>query len=97
MPEDQRKANVPPVFRKEDPGNYRLVSLTSVPGKVMEQLILESISRHMKDKKVNRSNQHGFTQGKQCLTNLINFYSEMTSLIGEGRAADIVYCLLFIF
>ncbi|KGL80585.1 hypothetical protein N309_11346, partial [Tinamus guttatus] len=55
VPEDWKKANVTPVFKKvkrEDPGNYRPVSLTSVPGKVMEQLILETISRHVKEKKV---------------------------------------------
>ena len=46
MPKDWRKANVTPIFKKgkeDDPGNYRLVSLTSIPGKVMEQLILETI------------------------------------------------------
>ncbi|KGL77080.1 RNA-directed DNA polymerase from mobile element jockey, partial [Tinamus guttatus] len=55
VPEDWKKANVTPVFKKgkkEDPGNYRPVSLTSVPGKVMERLILAVISRHMEDKKV---------------------------------------------
>ncbi|GAB0205476.1 mitochondrial enolase superfamily member 1 [Grus japonensis] len=55
VPEDWRKANVTPVFKKgkkDDPGNYRPVSLTSVPGKVMEQLILEVISKHVEDKKV---------------------------------------------
>ncbi|KFP82431.1 RNA-directed DNA polymerase from mobile element jockey, partial [Apaloderma vittatum] len=54
-PEDWRKANVTPVFKKgkkEEPGNYRPVSLTSVPGKVMEQLILGAVSRHIKDKRV---------------------------------------------
>ncbi|PKU27723.1 rna-directed dna polymerase from mobile element hypothetical protein [Limosa lapponica baueri] len=36
VPEDWRKATVTPVFKKgkkEDTGNYRPVSLTSIPGK----------------------------------------------------------------
>jgi len=48
---DWSKANVTPVFKKEDTGNCRPVSLTLIPGKVVEQLILETISRHVKDKK----------------------------------------------
>nr|XP_047907141.1 uncharacterized protein LOC125180535 [Anser cygnoides] len=69
-------------------GNYRLVSFTSVPGKVMKQLILDIISKHMKDKKMIRTSQHGFTKGKLCLTDLIAFYNEVTSLEGEE---DVVY------
>ena len=48
VPEDWRKASVTPAFKKgkkEDPGNYRPVSLTSIPGKVMEQLILDVMSK----------------------------------------------------
>ncbi|KGL79824.1 RNA-directed DNA polymerase from mobile element jockey, partial [Tinamus guttatus] len=55
VPEDWKKVNLMPLFKKgkkEDPGNYRPVSLTSVPGKVMEQLILAVVSRHVEDKKV---------------------------------------------
>ncbi|KFU99853.1 RNA-directed DNA polymerase from mobile element jockey, partial [Tauraco erythrolophus] len=55
VPEDWRKANVTLVFKKgkkEDPGNYRPVSLTSIPGKIMERLILGAVSRHIKDKRV---------------------------------------------
>ncbi|KFP24522.1 RNA-directed DNA polymerase from mobile element jockey, partial [Colius striatus] len=51
VPEDWRKANVTLVFkkgRKEDPGNYRPVSLTSIPGKEMEQPILNVVNKHMK-------------------------------------------------
>ncbi|PKU29549.1 rna-directed dna polymerase from mobile element jockey-like [Limosa lapponica baueri] len=45
----------------------------------------------MEDKKIIRSSQHGFTKGKSCLTNLINFCDEMTGLVEEGRAVDIDY------
>ncbi|KFV83152.1 RNA-directed DNA polymerase from mobile element jockey, partial [Struthio camelus australis] len=55
VPEDWKKANVTPVFKKgkkEEPGNYRPVSLTSIPGKVMEQLLLEVLTKHVEGKKV---------------------------------------------
>jgi len=94
VPEDWRKASVTPVFKKgkkEDPGNYRPVSLTSIPGKMVEKLILDVISKQVEAKKVIRSIQHGFTKGKSCLTNLIAFYDGMTGWVDEGRAVDVVY------
>ncbi|KAJ7428081.1 rna-directed dna polymerase from mobile element jockey-like [Willisornis vidua] len=42
MPDDLRKANVTPIFKKgkrEDPGNYQLVSLISISRKVTEQVL----------------------------------------------------------
>jgi len=65
--EDWRKASLTPIFKKgkkEDPGNYRPVSLTSIPGKMMEQLILEIIIKQVEEKEVMRRSQHGFTKGK---------------------------------
>ena len=47
VPEDWRLANVTPIYKKghkEDPGNYSSVSLTSVPGKLMKQIILGEIT-----------------------------------------------------
>ena len=50
VPEDWRVANVTPLFNKgprEELGNHRPVSLTSVVGKVLETLIKERMRNHL--------------------------------------------------
>ncbi|KFQ14116.1 RNA-directed DNA polymerase from mobile element jockey, partial [Leptosomus discolor] len=52
VPDDWRLANVMPIYKKgwkEDLGNYRPVSLTSVSGKVMEQFILRVLTWHVQN------------------------------------------------
>ncbi|KAF1505046.1 hypothetical protein FQV18_0002366, partial [Eudyptula minor novaehollandiae] len=94
VPDDWRLANVTPIYkkgRKEDAGNYRPVSLTSVPGKIMERFILRALTRHERDNQGIRPSQHGFMRGRSCLTNLISFYDQVTRLVDEGKAVDVVY------
>jgi len=88
---------VTPIYKKgkkENPGNYRPVSLISVPGKVMVQFILNALTRHTQDNQGIRPSQHGFMKGRFCLTNLFSFYDQVTCLVDERKAVDVV-CLDF--
>ena len=38
-----------------------------------------------------RPSQHGFMNGRSCLTNLTSFYDKVTRLVDESQAVDVVY------
>ncbi|PKU47050.1 rna-directed dna polymerase from mobile element jockey-like [Limosa lapponica baueri] len=67
------------------------VSLISVPGKIMERIILSELSRQVQGSQGIRASQHGFMKGRSCLTNLISFYDHVTRLLDAGKAVDVVY------
>jgi len=71
LPEDYKCTNVSSIFKKGsklDAGNYRPVSLTSVPCKILESLIRDSVVKYMDDKEFISTSQHRF---RSCLTNLL--------------------------
>ena len=74
---DRRRSNVIPIFKKgkkEVPNNYCPVSLTSVLGKVLEQIIKQTACKHLEENVVLNKRQHGFLRDKSCHTNLFFFF-----------------------
>ena len=57
----------------------------------MEQIISGAIMDQLKVNEGFTPSQHGFTNGRSCLTNLISVYDKVTRLVDEGKAVDVVY------
>ncbi|CAM5123427.1 unnamed protein product [Eretmochelys imbricata] len=57
----------------------------------MEQILKESILKHLEERKVIGNSQHGFTKGKSCLTILLAFYDKITGSVDEGKAVDVLF------
>jgi hypothetical protein len=94
LPEDWKSAIITPLFKKgskADPQNYRPVSLTSIVCKIFESVLKDKILEHLEKHSLIRDSQHGFTRGRSCLTNLLDFLEEVTKELDKGNAVDIIY------
>ena len=94
VPKDWKKANITAIYKKgsrQDPGNYRPISLTSVVGKIIEKLIKSSITCHLERNHLIKDTQHGFRSKLSCLTNLLDFFQHVTELYDDNKAVDLIY------
>ena len=94
LPADWRTASIVPIFKKgnrTDKTNYRPVSLTSVPCKIMESLIKGKLMNFLESNDLLCRAQHGFRSGKSCLTNLLETLENWTKALDEGYGLDVVF------
>ena len=94
LPKDWKAAIVKPMFKggaREDPANYRPVSLTSVLCKTMERIIKGAVERHFQDLGLWNPAQHGFTKGKSCVTNVLLAKEMCAETIDSGSPVDVTY------
>lgn len=94
VPADWKCGNITPIFKKgpkSNPGNYRPVSLTSIPCKLLESIIKDKVTQHLYDNCLIKSSQHGFMRKRSCLTNLLEFFERVTKELDAGNDMDIVY------
>ena len=94
LPRQWKEAIVTPIFKKRcksDPSNYRQVSLTSVVYKVIERIISESISEHVKSNSLQCSQQHGFTTGRSSTTNLLEAVKTLSEALSHNVPVDVIF------
>ena len=65
--------------KKTKAENYRPISLTSVPGKLLERLIRDEIVKHIEVNNLFSAAQHGFVTGKSCSIQLLELVNGRTN------------------
>jgi len=74
LPCDWSKAMVVPVHKKsnkDNPANYRPISLTCLACKLMEHIVLGHLNAHLSANGILSPLQHGFRAGMSCETQLV--------------------------
>ena len=94
LPQDWRDANICPIHKKGDRAqamNFRPVSLTSQVVKLMERLVLDSITSHLVENNIISCEQHGFQRGSSCVTQLLECFDDWLTNLDENLGTDILY------
>src|SRR6218665_2043997 len=87
---DSDSVSLSKLFRliSHEPYNNRPVSLTSVMCKVIERIAKGTILEHLSEYNIINGSQHGYTRGRSCLTDLLEFFKET---IDEGKLKGVTY------
>ena len=92
LPDDWLNANISCIFKKGDKHaaeNYRPVSLTSVPCKLLEHIICGHMLKHLEKHKVLTNLNHGFRSGYSCETQLVITINDLIQSFDKGKQVDI--------
>ena len=91
---DWKMAHITPLFKK---GNrtavesYRPISLTSIPCKILESIIKDTLVDHLATHNFISNSQHGFVSGRSCLTNLLEYLEYITKQIDNSNPVDCIF------
>ena len=93
IPDDWRKANVVPIYKKgdrTDPSNFGPISLTCIACKLIEHVLASSIMQHGDRQDILSPLQYGFQQKKSCELQLLGLVSGLHNNLDQGRQTDVL-------
>ena len=94
LPDDWKQGVVVPIFKKGDrqeAGNYRPVSLTAIPCKILESLIRDCLMNHLEDNQLLSRHQHGFRSRRSCTSQLLKVLDDWSLCFEKGDAVDTLW------
>ena len=97
IPKEWSLGNICPLFMKSDRSlacNYRPVSLTCEPCKLLEHIICSNIMAHLDEYKLLSDRQHAFRKGHSCETQLTTVINDWTKIL-ENRGQTDTFILDF--
>ena len=93
LPQDWLGANVTCAFKKGDrhsPSNYRPISLTSVPCKILEHIVYRHILDHLNNHQILTSLNHGFRAGFSTETQLLTTTHDLLTSYDSKKQVDMM-------
>ena len=84
IPKEWSLANICPLFKKGDRSlacNYRPVSLTCVPCKLLEHIVCSNIMAHLDEHRLLSEKQHAFRKWHSCETQLITVIDDWAKIL----------------
>ena len=95
IPKLWKLANIAPLYKngdRQNPLNYRPVSLTSVVCKLLEKIIRKQWVKFLEENNAITNKQFGFREGRSCVSNLLCFYDRVSDILQERDGwVDCIY------
>ena len=77
---------------KDDPSNFRPVSILPVLSKVIEKIVGEQLMEHLENNKLLSTTQHGFRKGLSTETALMKLTDEIYKNIDDKKISLLILC-----
>ena len=93
IPDDWKSAHIFPLYKKGDrtyPVNYRPISLTCVPCKLLEHIVFSTSSDFLDRQNFFTSFQHGFRQKRSCESQILTTLKDFTNFLNSSAQTDAV-------
>ena len=93
MPFDWKEVWVVPIFKRRDkdqPANYRPVSLTSITCRVLEHIVHNSLMKRFDLHHIVNEAQHGFRKTRSCATQLLVTVHDIAKNVALGNQAEVI-------